>query len=140
VVFYFLWNFNIFNNTLSCVVTEICRVQINCDRMDCCLNNFCVINAIYFSHSFHFSKLNIISFLIWMSFIFMHCNISFISFFNHSYNELSCCFSIMVSDGMMISIVEECITPWAEPLSWNVSNIFFSAKFVINIWVQIFSS
>jgi len=140
MIFNFLRNFDIFNNALSCVITESSWIQIDSNCKYSSFYNFSRLQSIYLSHSLNFSELDIVTFLIWMSFIFMQCYICLLSFFYHSYNEWFSCFSIMVCNNVIVSIVKECIAPWTESLGRNVANILFSAKLVNRFRVQVFSS
>lgn len=139
--FNFLWYFNILNSSLSCIIWKFRWVNLQCDCVNCCRDNFNWFSFINFCHSFDFSQYYVVSFLENMSFVFMTCNSSgsffsssffwaHSSFFNHGDDEIFGNFTIMICDNMVITIINESITPWSKCLWWDVSSIVFSAYLI----------
>jgi len=90
-------------------------------------------------HTFNFLKFNIVSFLVDMSFVFMSCDHSFSTFLDHHNNEVFCLLTISISNHVLVSVVNESVTPRTEGLRRDVSASVSSASSVDHFLAQNFS-
>ena len=117
----------IFNNTLSSVISPARGVNIQSDSVNSSSGDLKRSLSIDLSHTLNFSELNIISFLVNVSFIFVNCNSSFGSFFYQSHYKLLRLFTILVCNYMLRTVVYECISPRPMNFRTNISNFLGSA-------------
>ena len=127
VEFNLLWHFLIFNNTLSLIVGERARIKIKGDSESGGAGNLDWLLFVELSHALNFTEHNVVTFLEDMSLIFMNGDSSLLSLFNHGDDETLGLLSIVISDDVFVSKVDEAISPWSECLRGDVSNVLCSA-------------
>lgn len=94
------------------------------------LNDLVRATVVYLFHALHLSEFDVISFLVDVSFVFMSGNNGFLTFLNHHNDEVFGLFSIGICDHMVVSEVNEGISPWTEGLGRDVSASVGSANHV----------
>jgi hypothetical protein len=108
---YWTWYFYIFNDTLSLIRSEFSSIKFDCERLSTNKSHYLDwLKIVYLSHSFYFSKSNVIVDLVGMALVFMNCHSSFFFVWNKFYNKLLCLLTITVEDEMLWSEVHESIT------------------------------
>ena len=105
-----LWYFHIFNDTLTSVSSELCGVEKKLEAVRSIHENLDGSLAVEFSHTFYFYKVDIISILEWMSFVFVHSNDAFRSLGNVRDDEAFGLFSVFVSYFKAFTVIEENIS------------------------------
>lgn len=128
---YWTWYFYIFNDTLSLIRSEPSSIKFDCERLSTNQpHNLDWLKIVYLSHSFYFSKSNVIVDLVGMALVFMNCYSSFFFVWNKFYYKLLCLLTITVEDEMLRSEVHESITCNTQSFWKNESNFICSAKLI----------
>lgn len=124
------WDLNIFAHTINLIVAETSRVKLKGEGEWSSIDNLSRRKVIDLFHSVNFSQHYIVSLLIRVSFIFMDGDHSFLSFFNHRNNKLLSLFTILIVNGMTLSVINECVSPSSKGGSTDVAGVLLSAGLI----------
>ena len=106
-----LSNFDVFYQALSGIITKLSCVQFDLESEGSLYAyDLDWLPIVDFFHAFDFNKLDMITFLVRVSFILVDSDRCFLFIGYRSYNKGFCLFSVCVRDQVLITVVKEGVT------------------------------
>ena len=111
-----LWYFLVFDYTLSSIGSHLTCVKLDLEIVCSAVEDLNRLSIIQFSHTFDFSKHDMISVLVRMPLIFVYCHSWFLVLSDAGDDELLSLFSICIED-RVVSVVYEGVDHRSECFS-----------------------